>query len=74
MDKKLYEELFLGCFATSDRDMRLYNEIEKYYVATENMSSFDSITKSKELSEWCRSNGFSNKEKVHAKRIIQQRL
>jgi len=72
MDKKRYDELFLGCFETSDRDMRLYNKIEKYYKETEHLSSFESITKSKELSEWCRNNGYSNSEKIHAKRIIEQ--
>jgi hypothetical protein len=74
MDKKRYDELFLGCFVTSDRDMQLYNEIEKYYKETENLSSFDSITKAKQLSEWCRNNGVSHKEKIYAKRIIEQQL
>ena len=74
MDRKQYDQLFLGCFVTSDRDIRLYKEVEKYFKETENLGSIDARTKSRELSQWCKDNSFSHSELVHAKRLVQQQL
>ena len=74
MDKKRYNELFLGCFVTSDRDIRLYKEVENYFKETESLGSFEARTKSRELSQWCQDNSFSHSELVHAKRLVQQQL
>jgi len=74
MDKKRYDELFLGCFVTSNRDIRLYKKVENYFKETEHISFFDSIAKSIELSQWCKDNSFTHKEMIHAKRLVQQQL